>query len=128
VPRESLRNLHQLAHATIFEQTTWPADPARCDAIERMMLNSGLLKKSAGEATLMYADPRLTGDLELLLACIGMLEPDYILFFLVECGFASKEEALEVREAKTQPEYYQLLRSLTLQAYKKRFVRSISTH
>ena len=124
VPREALRNLHQLAHAAIFEETTWPANPARCDAIERMLINSGLLS----EATRTYVDPRLIPEVEFLLFCIGTPDPDYILCFLVEYGHATEEEALEVTGARTKLEYHQRVRSLIFRAYKERFMRSISIH
>ena len=102
VPSESeaLRNLHQLAHAAMFEETTWPANPARCDAIERMLINSGLLS----EATRTYVDPRLIPEVEFLLFCIGTPDPDYILCFLVEYGHATEEEALEVTGAAAAAE------------------------
>ena len=126
VPSESeaLRNLHQLAHAAMFEETTWPANPARCDAIERMLINSGLLS----EATRTYVDPRLIPEVEFLLFCIGTPDPDYILCFLVEYGHATEEEALEVTGARTKLEYHQRVRSLIFRAYKERFMRSISIH
>ena len=124
MPREALRNLHQLAHAAIFEETTWPANPARCDAIERMLINSGLLS----EATRTYVDPRLIPEVEFLLFCIGTPDPDYILCFLVEYGHATEEEALEVTGARTKLEYHQRVRSLIFRAYKERFMRSISIH
>ena len=129
VPSESeaFRNLHQLAHAAMFEETTWPANPARCDAIERMMLNSGLLKESAGEAALTYTYPHLFVDVELLLACSGAVGP-HTIQFLEEYGYASEEEVLEVSQARTEPECLQLLQSLIFRAYNERFVRSNSTH
>jgi hypothetical protein len=80
---EALRNLHQQAHAAIFERATWPANPSRCDAIERMLINSGLLR----ESRLAQADPRLTGE-SILLLCIGKLDPE-----LVHVQTPNEEEA-----------------------------------
>ena len=81
---EALRNLHQQSDAAIFERATWPANPARCDVIERMLINSGLLR----ESRLAYADPCLTGEVEFLLLCIGTLDPK-----LVHVHTPNEEEA-----------------------------------
>jgi hypothetical protein len=127
VVHEALRNLHQLAHAAIFGQTAWPADREKCESIWQTLADSGLTEESAN-GTIRYTEPSVTPELELLLACIGAIEPWEVPFFLKEHGYASEEEALEVWEAETEAEGLRQLQLLINRAYAKRFVLSISHH
>jgi hypothetical protein len=127
VVHEALRNLHQLAHAAIFGQTAWPAAREKCESIRQTLAGSGLIEESA-KGTFRYTEPSITPELELLLACIGTVEPWDIPFFLEEHGYASEEEALEVWEAETDAEGLRLLQLLIIRAYAKRFMFSISHH
>jgi hypothetical protein len=127
VLHDAVRNLHQLAHAAVSGQVAWPASPDKTDSIWQMLSDSGLTETLA-DGTTRYTDPGATAEIEMLLVFIGAIHPWDISFLLEKHGYASEEDALEVWEAETDVEGLRLLKLLILQAYAKRFVRSISRH
>jgi hypothetical protein len=124
---DAVRNLHQLAHAVVSGQVAWPASPGKTESIWQMLADSGLTEKLA-DGTTRYTDLDATGEIELLIVCIGAICPWDIPFFLEKHGYASEEEALEVWEAETDVEGLRLLKLLILRAYANRFVGSTSSH
>ena len=123
---DAVRELYLLAHAAMSDQEVWPASRNKNTSIWRMLADSGFTEEVTHD-TIRYT-VRVTPEIELLLACIGAVDPWDVPCFLQEHGYASEEEALEVWEAKSEAEAIRLIRLLVLRAYNKRFVRSALRH
>ena len=123
---EAARELHRLAHSAIFDPGKWPLSGERVERLWRSLAEWGVTEESCG--TIRYRDPAARPEIELLLSCVGAIEPWDIPFFLEEHGYASEEEAFEVWEADTDAEAYRLLKIVLIRSYFRRFVRSKMHH
>lgn len=123
---EAVRELHKLAHSAIFDPANWPLSGETVERLWRSLAEWGVTEELCG--TIRYTDPAASPEIELLLSCIGAIEPSDIPFFLREHGYASEKEALEVWEAETESEAYRLLKIILIRSYFQRFVPSKMQH
>jgi hypothetical protein len=123
---EAARELHKLAQAAIFDRADWPLSGERVEQLWRSLAKWGVTEESCDG--IRYTDPAARPEIELLLSCIGAIEPWDIPFFLKEYGYVSEEEALEVWDADTDSEAHRLLKIILIRSYFRRFIRSKMRH
>jgi hypothetical protein len=112
---ETFRRLHQLAHAAVFGLAPWPlSDPATNLEIERLLrgMDSRMLNSEV---------------VELLLLCIGYIEPYDSLAFL-EGRHVSQEEIDLLFPAPTLEENLATVKQWLDDAYDRTFIRSAARH